>query len=165
MTTQSGADKSSRLTAIELVTVLSCDQRVRESGGPSDRQSRGGSSSSGKMAPRTWSRTTERSSHVVSARLSTSSRSLPEKTRLLVARLEGERYPMICGAMSESTWEVIGPEDWDKWKREMLEKAFGPDWTAYDTVEVLITIPSSQLNEMFDAREVQPHAVEMVPDA
>jgi hypothetical protein len=83
-----------------------------------------------------------------------------DKTRMIVARMEGERYPMVVGAVAESTWEVIPPEDWDRIKRELAEKWLGPDWTAYDYVEVVVIVPTSKLNELFDAREIVPEAVE-----
>lgn len=85
-----------------------------------------------------------------------------DQTRMIVARMEGERFPMIVGAVAQSTWEVIPPEDWDRIKRELAEKWLGPDWTSYDYVEVLVTIPSSQLNELFDAREITPTVVDRV---
>jgi hypothetical protein len=83
-----------------------------------------------------------------------------DKTRMIVARMEGERYPMVVGAVAESTWEVIPPEDWDRIKRELAEKWLGPDWTAYDYVEVVVIVPTSKLNELFDAHEIVPEAVE-----
>lgn len=83
-----------------------------------------------------------------------------DKTRLIVARMEGEKYPLIVGAVAESTWEIIPPDEWDRIKRELAEKWLGPDWTAYDYVEVIITIPSADLNELFDAREIVPAMVE-----
>lgn len=83
-----------------------------------------------------------------------------DQTRMIVARMEGERFPMVVGAVAQSTWEVIPPEDWDRIKRELAEKWLGPDWTSYDYVEVVVTIPCEQLNEMFDAREITPVTVE-----
>lgn len=85
---------------------------------------------------------------------------LYEKTRLVVARRVDERYPMVVGACAESTWEVIPPDEWDKLKREMAQKWLDQDWTAYDYVEVVVTIPCAQLNQLFDAREIRPTTVE-----
>jgi hypothetical protein len=83
-----------------------------------------------------------------------------DKTRLLVAKREDEKYPLVIAAMPESTWEVIPPEDWDVWKRKRGEEMFDRDWTAYDYIEVIVTIPNAQLAAMFDAREITPVAVE-----
>lgn len=87
-----------------------------------------------------------------------------DKTRLLVAKREDERYPMIIGAMPESTWEVIPPEDWDQWRRKRGEEHFSDDWTAYDYIEVIVTIPNAQLAAMFDARQIEPTSVEVAND-
>lgn len=83
-----------------------------------------------------------------------------DKTRLLFARMEGERYALCVGAISQSTWEIVPPEDWDRIKREMGEKWLGPDWTAYDYVEVVVTIPAAQISALFDAAEITPDAIE-----
>jgi hypothetical protein len=83
-----------------------------------------------------------------------------DKTRLVVAMLEGERWPIVVGAVPQVTWDIIEPEEWDALKREMAEKWLGPEWTAYSFVEVVITIPSAQLAALFDAREITPVAVE-----
>lgn len=87
-----------------------------------------------------------------------------DKSRLIVARMEGEKYPLVVGGIPQSTWEIIPPEEWDKLKNEMAEKWLGPDWTAYDYIEIVVTIPCAELNAMFDAREVVPAAVEMADD-
>lgn len=84
-----------------------------------------------------------------------------DKTRLVVGRMEGERWPIVVGAVAQSTWEIIPPDEWDKARAEMAEKWLGPDWTAYDFIEVIVTIPATQLAEMFDAREITPAAVEV----
>ena len=88
-----------------------------------------------------------------------------DKTRLLVAKREDEDSPMVIGAMPQSTWEIIPPEDWDAWKRKTAEQFFDADWTAYDYIEVVITIPVGQLAAMFDAREIAPMSVERGEDA
>jgi len=87
-----------------------------------------------------------------------------DKTRLLVAKREDEKWPMVIGAMPQSTWEIIPPEDWDEWKRKTAEKFFDADWTAYDFIEVVITIPSEQLAALFDAREIAPTTIEKGED-
>lgn len=83
-----------------------------------------------------------------------------DKTRLLVANMEGEKRPIVIGAMAQSTWEIIPPEEWDRWKRDTAEKWLGPDWTAYDFLEVIVTIPAGEIAAMFEATEVVPAAVE-----
>lgn len=87
-----------------------------------------------------------------------------DKTRLLVAKREDERFPMIVAAMPETTWEIIPPDEWDEWKRKAGERMFDRDWTAYDYIEVVITIPSAQLAELFEAREITPTSVEVATD-
>lgn len=79
-----------------------------------------------------------------------------DQTRLLVAKREDEDSPMIVGAYPQSTWEVVPDEDFDRWKRETAESFFGPDWTAYDYLEVVMTFPASKLCAMFEAREIVP---------
>lgn len=83
-----------------------------------------------------------------------------DKTRLIVARLEGEKWPIVVGAIAQSTWEIIPPDEWDRIKRELSEKWLGPDWTAYDYIEVVITIPAGDLAALFDATEMTPTSVE-----
>lgn len=87
-----------------------------------------------------------------------------DKTRLLVAKREDEDYPLVIAAMPESTWEVIPPEDWDAWKRKRGEEMFDRDWTAYDYIEVIVTIPNAFLASMFAAREVVPTSVVKAED-
>ncbi len=83
-----------------------------------------------------------------------------DKTRLLVAKREDEECPLVIAAMPNSTWEVMHPEEWDRWKREQAAAAFDDDWTAYDYIEVVITIAVGQLASMFSAREIEPRKVE-----
>jgi hypothetical protein len=83
-----------------------------------------------------------------------------DRTRMIVARMEGEKYPCVVGAVSQSTWEIIPPDEWDRIKRELAEKWLGPDWTAYDYVEIVVTVPCAQLNALFDATEITPTKVE-----
>jgi hypothetical protein len=83
-----------------------------------------------------------------------------DRTRLLVAKMEGERWPLVVGAVAQATWEVIPPDEWDRVKSELAQKWLGPDWTAYDYVEVVVTIPAAQLAELFKAREITPVAFE-----
>lgn len=87
-----------------------------------------------------------------------------DKTRLLVAKREDEQYPMVIAAMPQSTWEIIPPEDWDAWKRKRGEEMFDRDWTAYDYIEVIVTIPNKDLAAMFEAREIVPAGVEVATD-
>lgn len=82
-----------------------------------------------------------------------------DQTRLLVAKREDEESPMVIGAYPQTTWEIVPEEDFDSWKRDTAEAFFGPDWTAYDFIEVIVTIPQQQLAAMFKAREVTPTEV------
>lgn len=77
-----------------------------------------------------------------------------DKVRLIAARMEGEKCPSIIGAIAETTWEIIPPEDWDRVRNELAEKWLGPDWTAYDFIEVIVEIPNANLAAMFDARSL-----------
>lgn len=86
-----------------------------------------------------------------------------DKTYLLVAKREDEHYPMVIGAMPFSTWEIIAPDEWDAWKRKRGKEAFSDDWTAYDYVEVIVTIPNAQLAALFAAREITPSAIAIAP--
>ena len=79
-----------------------------------------------------------------------------DQTRLVVAKREDEKYPLIIAAMPQSTWEIIPVEEWDEWKRERARAFLDDDWTAYDYIEVVITIPTSRLAAMFNAREIVP---------
>jgi hypothetical protein len=72
-----------------------------------------------------------------------------DRVRLVVTKLEDESYPLVVGAISESIWEVIPPEEWDAIKCEWLQKWLGPDWTAYDAIEVVAVIPAARLSEFF----------------
>ena len=83
-----------------------------------------------------------------------------DKTRLIVAKREDEEVPMVIAAMPQTTWEVIPVDEWDEWKRKRAEAFFDADWTAYDYIEVVVTIPWQQLAELFNAREVTPVSVE-----
>lgn len=83
-----------------------------------------------------------------------------DKVRLLVAKREDEKYPMVIAAMPESTWEIFPPEDWDKWKRKQGETFFDADWTAYDYIEVVAVISNSMLAGLFEAREISVTNVE-----
>lgn len=87
-----------------------------------------------------------------------------DKTRLLVAKREDETTPMIIGAFPMSTWEIIPPEEYDELKRTQAEQFFNDDWTLYDYIEVVVTIPCEQLEAMFEAREVVPTAMEKGED-
>lgn len=84
-----------------------------------------------------------------------------DKTRLLVAKREDESYPMVIAAMPQSTWEIIPPEEWDAWKRKRGEEMFSDDWTAYDYIEVIATIPNAQLAALFAAQNIVLTAVEL----
>lgn len=72
-----------------------------------------------------------------------------DKVRLLVAKREDEDIPYVIAAFPMSTWEIIPPEDWDSWKRERAEAFFDADWTAYDYVEAVVTIPWRDLAQLF----------------
>ncbi len=82
-----------------------------------------------------------------------------DKHRLVVAKLYDEDTPFIIGGISESTWEILPPEDWDAWKREMGEKYFGPDWTSYDYIEVIMEYPVEKLMDLFKAQHIKPVAI------
>lgn len=83
-----------------------------------------------------------------------------DKTRLVVAKREDEDYPFVIGGVAESSSEIIGQDDWDEMKREWAEKWLGPDVGAYEFVEIVVTIKSAHLAELFAAREITPDRVE-----
>ena len=82
-----------------------------------------------------------------------------DRTRIVFGKAPGERYPLVVGAIRDTTWEIIPPEEWDAIKREWAERWIGPDWAGYDYIEVVVTIPAGQIAAMFDAREVSPTSV------
>jgi hypothetical protein len=82
-----------------------------------------------------------------------------DKTRLVVAKRHDEKYPMVVAAMSESTWEIFDPEEWDRWRNKRAQEYFDADWTEYEYIEVVVTIPSADLAALFDAREMTPTSV------
>jgi hypothetical protein len=84
-----------------------------------------------------------------------------DKTRLVVAKRQDEEFPMIIGAIAESTWEIISEEDWNKWKQEMAEKYFDADWTAYDYIDVIMSYPNDKLTALFEARNIVPTGMEV----
>lgn len=86
-----------------------------------------------------------------------------DKTYLLVAKREDEHYPLVIGAMPASTRGIIFPEEWDAWKRKRGEEMFNDDWTAYDYIEVIVTIPNAQLAELFAAHKITPSSIEVAP--
>lgn len=83
------------------------------------------------------------------------------KTRLLVARMEGEEFPYVIAAMPMSLWEHIPPDEWDAWRRERAHDAFNSEWTAYEYIEVVMEFPAGELSKMFDAREIQPTSMRL----
>lgn len=87
-----------------------------------------------------------------------------EQTRLLVAKREDEEMPYVIAAMPQSTWEVYDPAEYDDWKRNQAKRFFDADWTAYDYVEVIITIPEQQLKDLFEARDITPASIEVAGD-
>src|SRR4051794_2026357 len=87
-----------------------------------------------------------------------------DRTRVLIAKHPEESLPYIVGAHPEPWWENMGVDDWDAWKRERGEAVFGPEWTAYEYIEVVITLPSEQLSALFAAREIVPTTVERSED-
>jgi hypothetical protein len=87
-----------------------------------------------------------------------------DRTRLLVAKREDEDSTMIVAAMPESTWEIIPPEEWDELMRKRAREFFDDDWTAYDYMEIVVTILQSELLAIFKAREIRPSCVEAAVD-
>jgi hypothetical protein len=76
------------------------------------------------------------------------------KLRLVVAREEGRTTAYPVFAISDDTWGVIPPDDWDRLKREACEKWLGPDWTAYDYAECVVSVPGHVLDELFQTGEI-----------
>jgi hypothetical protein len=84
-----------------------------------------------------------------------------DKTRLLVAKRVEEDRPLVIAAVPEDMWEILPPEEWEVWKEQRAQELL-EDWTAYDYIEVVVTIPSAQLAAMFEAREIAPTSVVLV---
>jgi hypothetical protein len=87
-------------------------------------------------------------------------REIMDETRLLVAKCPDDACPQIVGAYPESMWEILPPEEWDWWKRDTAERFYGPDWTQYEYIEVVVTIPCRQLDELF-RQEIAPTSVRL----
>jgi hypothetical protein len=86
-----------------------------------------------------------------------------DRTRILIAKRQDEEHPMVIACMPESTWEIISIEEWDEWKRNQAQEFFSSDWTSYDYVEAVITIPNETLADLFSSREI-PVVVEPADD-
>jgi hypothetical protein len=71
------------------------------------------------------------------------------KLRVLVAKEPDSNWPVIFAAMSEDTWEIIPPEEWDKFKRDQAAEWLGPDWTANDFAEAVLPVPMASLRSLF----------------
>lgn len=73
------------------------------------------------------------------------------KLRVIVAQEPGHPYAFVVSGISEDTWGIIPPEEWDEHKREICEKWLGPDWTMFDFVEAVLDIPQDALDGLFSA--------------
>ena len=74
-----------------------------------------------------------------------------DEVRAVVVKIRDDEYPerpWIAAAMSAGTYDVIGEEDWQKWRAEALPLVLA-DWQRYDVREVTIRVPQGQLDALF----------------
>jgi hypothetical protein len=64
----------------------------------------------------------------------------PIRLRVVVGLLEGEDRPFVAGAAEEDMYEIIPPEEWDRFVSEMKRRSIA-DWGSYDWREVVVTVP------------------------
>jgi hypothetical protein len=81
----------------------------------------------------------------------------PDEVRVVVVKLEGENA-WIAACMSENTYDVIGAEDWDKWKRDALPLVLA-DWRSYEVREVVLRVPQDTLDALFAVGPVTAEVV------
>ena len=67
-----------------------------------------------------------------------------EKVVLLVGVMEGERVPVIAGALAQETIAIMGDEDWAEKKIDLIHLSECGD-LGYDFREVVIEIPVEEL--------------------
>jgi hypothetical protein len=71
------------------------------------------------------------------------------KLRVVIAKEPGHNWPFIVYGISEDTWGVMPPEEWDDMKRKMCEEWCGPDWTINDFAEAVLDVPYDALRALF----------------
>jgi gamma-glutamyltranspeptidase len=76
-----------------------------------------------------------------------------DRIRAVVVQLYDGDYTeraWVVATMSEGTWEAIGAEDFEDWKRKALDMVLA-DWRDYEIREVWLDVPQSQLDDLFAA--------------
>lgn len=78
-----------------------------------------------------------------------------DKIRAVVVKLRHDSYPTpwVACTMSMVTYEVIGDEDWEEWKRKALDLCLA-DHLAYEVREVTLRIPQDKLEELFSVESI-----------
>lgn len=83
------------------------------------------------------------------------------EVRALVVKLRDDKFPeqpWIAACMSADTYDVIGEDDWQAWRRKALRMVLA-DWEAYDVREVTIRVPQAQLDALFAVEAVDGEVV------
>lgn len=73
------------------------------------------------------------------------------KVRAVVVKLRDDQFPespWIAACMSLSTYDAIGGNDWEAWRREALPMVLA-DSESYEVREVTISVPQAQLDALF----------------
>jgi hypothetical protein len=86
-----------------------------------------------------------------------------DKIRMVYAKLESEKHPVMICAAEESSLEFTTVEQWDAWMHGQAEYRLGHDWQSYSFIEVLVTVPSEKVTALFEAQELGPVPVERAP--
>lgn len=75
--------------------------------------------------------------------------SVTDKTRLIVVKLkDSDEKPYVIGAYPESTWEIVPPEEYDEWRRGLLDlHLYEP--ADYEVREVVMKISAERFEPLF----------------
>lgn len=71
------------------------------------------------------------------------------RLRAIVVKEPDNDWPTIAGAVSNEIWAIIDPAEWDRDKREILDKWIGPDWPSCDVTEAVLEVPYDALRRLF----------------
>lgn len=85
-----------------------------------------------------------------------------DQVRAVVVKLSDPDYPeraWVACSMSESTYDIIGEEDWQAWKAKALDLCLA-DWRSYEIREVTLHVPQGALDVLFSAGPVSVEVVD-----
>jgi hypothetical protein len=80
----------------------------------------------------------------------------PDRVRAIVVKLQDDRWPeraWVVATMSANTWDAIGDEDFEEWKRKALDLVLA-DWQSYEIREVWLDIPQAPLDALFAVESI-----------